>query len=1114
MEQEQGKIKVPIGGISRAGSESKTNDGLCNEIINLEDKDLTLRPYKHKKMEYSGYNVKKMFIHKTSTQENLVYIDVYGEMYFINLDDENPKLEQFPPQDTDYFSCIRKGSDSYYKSPQQIGGTLPTPLIKKLNEGKLEVDLFYNMFSFRDGTWYMFRNGGYTTDYQKDNMKIDLAFDLKTQGIAIANRFFYNTRYMMGDFEDEEWKYNNFYKQKVASELAKNVNGLYNMIDSYIDSYSGKYRINGICYLRYGVRSSDGYAYISDPILIASPDAKKIFKKTESIYISPDRIEEVPAGIPAMPILGGNKGYETDYSDDNKVNSVDTPFNSKTIELENGFWKFTKAESLEWFGAKTRSSEEIFNYGLGDGSISKDDLKFIRDMIKTKGYTPNGYDKEDEANTSCKLFNKIIAVTTDDNNGFWNEGIDDLYTNYIRPLRYHELSWALTGTCFDSSEISNEEYSRNAAMYACKEYGHLFAKCVKMTDGFKSLLEQGLIIQVDVFITNPVNPVLPVIEEDNETFNDITINEFTKNYVDSAQCNSGRIRKTKSEIEAEMANLTYFKLFSLKKNDLLELEGKDWQDINDKITQSPKGLVASEEAQQLTVSGNLQNMNYDIGYVYNTQLHTAGGEREFNNVANNPSIHQRKDKYPNGHNGTLYLCYTVEDNGRTQYFKQTYDCRYGKFANPISLPHTNVNNIAIVYQYGGKFYATSYGASDLKTDTNITYVHYYPPYPEVNKKFEDLYEEGLKAVYPDVEVDRLDEKDVSSWFNSYKDSIVIESRKNTMQIMLPEDPLVADRQYTVGTGDIIDICANTVALSAGQYGEYPIFVFTTEGIYTLQLDSQRLEYSNISPISREICNNAKSICQVDNGVFFSSEKGLMVISGTQVLSVSDVVKGEPDKINSSVSNSAIENVKLVELSDYMSEKDFIEYLKDCEIVYLYKKNKLLITNKNETYSYFYDLTNKTFTKISHKYDYSIPNYPNDLLVCNDADTKYSYVYEFPIESEDENIDTMIETRAIKLGSENIKSSYRVVLRGLFETDGNTENHLGIYVFGSLDCEKWTYIGGNEVSCGYKTVRDIGCKVERMGAKYMRVLFVGKLKKGSKIDTIEISSIKKYDNKIR
>lgn len=1111
MEIEQGRINVPIGGISRAGSESKTNDGLCNEIINLEAKDMTLVPYEHKRLESNeykiyGYKTKKIFLHKTSVQTNLVYVDSENELYFFNYEVfDLYKKESFLEDDKGCILAEKDGELFYVKA---------TKIENLEGVNYEEVDMFYNMFSFRNGVWYMFKEGKYSTDYCKENMKIDLAFDIKTQGIAIANRYFNSTRYMMGNFDDGQWKYNNYYKQKVASELAKNVNGLYNMIDSYIDSYSGKYRINGISYLRYGVRSSDGYAYISDPILIASPDAKKIFKKTKSIYVSPlNNTKDISAGIPAMPILGGNKGYETDVADDEIVDKVDTPFNSTGNTLTNvGFWKFTKAETIKWFGAATSEAEENFNYGLGDGSISIDDLKLIRDAIKTKGYAPNGYDKEDESNTSCKLFDKVTKLDTSDNQKFWTDkGEEKQYTDYERPLRYHELSWALTGTASDN--VSNKIGSRNAAMYACKEYGHLFAKCINMPDGFKRLLEQGLIIQVDVFITNPVNPVLPVIEEDDETYNDITINEFTKNYVDAAQCNSGRIRKSKSEIEAEMANLTYFKLFSLKKNDLLEL-GKDWQDINDKITQSPKGLVASEEAQQLTVSGNLQNETYKIGYVYNTQLHTAIGERTLGNSTNNLNIHQRMENYSiddtNGKQWTLKVFYTLYSDLSIKRLVLDYGCGNGVFANPISIPHTDVKKVTVLlYDREDKkhYLIGMYDGADLKMDSNLTYVHFCPS---------DLseYEDGIEVIYPNVEIgERGQEVDAEEWgLNLFSQNVKLSSRKNTMQVMLPEDPLVADRQYTVGTGDIISICANTVALSAGQYGEYPIFVFTTDGIYTLQLDSQKLEYSNITPLSREICNNPKSICQVDNGVFFSSEKGLMVISGTQALCVSDVVKGKPKPTGNKVYSNATDNAKLVELNGNVSQIDFVEYLKECQIVYLYKKNKLLITNEKYDYSYFYDLGEKTFTKLSYKYHYSISNYPNDLLVANQGDK--SYIYEFPIESVDENIETMIETRSIKLGTEDIKSSYRVVLKGLFETDGTEENHLGIYVFGSLDCEKWAYIGGNEVSCKHKTIRNIGCKVERMGAKYMRVLFVGKLKKGSKVDTLEISSTKKYSNKIR
>jgi hypothetical protein len=251
---------------------------------------------------------------------------------------------------------------------------------------------------------------------------------------------------------------------------------------------------------------------------------------------------------------------------------------------------------------------------------------------------------------------------------------------------------------------------------------------------------------------------------------------------------------------------------------------------------------------------------------------------------------------------------------------------------------------------------------------------------------------------------------------------------------------------------------------------------------------------------------------VDNGVFFSSDKGLMVVQGTDVACVSDVIKGTPKPTKNKVKENATANVSLVELNGDISNVDFVEYLKDCHIVYLYKKNKLLITNKNKDYSYLYSIVGGVFTKLSTAYDYSIPFYPNDLLVDVNEQNE-SHIYEFPIEMEDEYVDTMVETRAIKLGTEDIKSSYRVVLRGLFLTEWN-DKHLGIYVFGSLDCENWAYIGGKEVSCRHKTIRNLGCQVERMGAKYLRVLFVGNIGKGSKIDSLEISAMRKYANKIR
>ena len=1101
MEIEQGKIKVPVGGISRAGSDSKTNDGLCNEIINLEDKDLTLRPYKHKKLEYYGYNVKKMFIHKTNIQENLVYINSSNEVHFINLDE--PEFEQFPSQETD--SCIRFSDHSYYVSKEI--DTISKALADKLGRGELEVDLFYNMFSFRDGTWYMFDEENYKITKPDNSLRINLSFDMEAKGVAIAERKFKGMPFMQYDkYDGNTLDYTEANKKAVAKCQAKSANGLFNIIDSKIKEK----HIDGICYMRYGIKTANGYSFISSPILITSPNAVKMFKHFDCSYRDVSEEDESEErknviSIPPMIILGGSGDGNKDETEQN----CRQIFSSEDFTVSH-LRRFTHPyNGDEWdygyeLGGSGKRSYEGYTDNIGlEVNGEKQLAKMIFNYLKTFGYDANASYQEvvDEtevaANTSCTLFDKLKAPKSYGEGFFNEEYFEGNYSDSNLKCPIYEYSWMISG-------IGNSSIS-TAFMYACKEYGDLFVKITDLNQGFIDAINNNIITSVDVFITRPISPVVPMVKDGLATDESIGVGLKYKNsdveYWEGAQCVGSRIWKTREELKGELDTSIsiYYKLLSLDKEFFSKNKNnKDWININEKI-QSIEN-IASQETIDLTMAGSEALTGYNISYIYNGQLHVAGGDVAFNDSTINCKNKYRIECYDT--TTTIYILYDFVQNGKKYFYKETYNSK-NKYSTPISFPSTSLKRVRVVS--ADKKLIKEYTKEDIQNGIDFSYV--YSNYNNTN------YDTDAKElVFPYIEMSTA-LTEVTD-FDEYKDSLNISALNSEMYVSKHADPMSLDAVYQIGTGSIIGISSNTVALSQGQYGEFPLIVFTTEGVYSCGLATDKLKYQQILPISREICNNAKSICQVDNGVFFSSEKGLMVISGTQVLSVSDVVKGEPEKIDSSVSNSAIANVNLVELSDYMSKKDFIEYLKGCEIVYLYKKNKLLITNKNETYSYFYDLTNKTFTKISHKYDYAIPNYPNDLLVCNDADTQHSYVYEFPIESEDENIETMIETRAIKLGTEDIKSSYRVVLKGLFKTDGDTENHLGIYVFGSLDCEKWTYIGGNEVSCEYKTIRDIGCKVERMGAKYLRVLFVGKLNKGSKIDTIEISSTKKYENKIR
>lgn len=94
----------------------------------------------------------------------------------------------------------------------------------------------------------------------------------------------------------------------------------------------------------------------------------------------------------------------------------------------------------------------------------------------------------------------------------------------------------------------------------------------------------------------------------------------------------------------------------------------------------------------------------------------------------------------------------------------------------------------------------------------------------------------------------------------------------------------------VGQGDIVGISTSAKALSQGQFGQFPLYAFCTDGIWALEVASDGT-VSSVKPVSRDVCNNPKSITQVDNAVVFTTDKGLMMLSGAEAVLLSDVLNG-------------------------------------------------------------------------------------------------------------------------------------------------------------------------------------------------------------------------------
>ncbi|MCC8072156.1 MAG: hypothetical protein LIO90_10190 [Bacteroidales bacterium] len=90
---------------------------------------------------------------------------------------------------------------------------------------------------------------------------------------------------------------------------------------------------------------------------------------------------------------------------------------------------------------------------------------------------------------------------------------------------------------------------------------------------------------------------------------------------------------------------------------------------------------------------------------------------------------------------------------------------------------------------------------------------------------------------------------------------------------------------SVGTGEVYGLLAAVTALSQGQFGQFPLYAFTSEGIWALTTNEHGT-YSAIQPVSRHVVSSAESLTQTDRGVAFLSRQGAMLLEGVSVRQLS------------------------------------------------------------------------------------------------------------------------------------------------------------------------------------------------------------------------------------
>ena len=217
------------------------------------------------------------------------------------------------------------------------------------------------------------------------------------------------------------------------------------------------------------------------------------------------------------------------------------------------------------------------------------------------------------------------------------------------------------------------------------------------------------------------------------------------------------------------------------------------------------------------------------------------------------------------------------------------------------------------------------------------------PHPFLNIAY------SLKGLYPHSITDKY-----GTYTPLPEDSVSV--APNKLKVSNVSNPFYfpAKQTYTVSSRNIVAMATATTALSTGQFGQFPLYVFTGEGVFALSVGTGDIAYANSFSVTRDVCNNPDSIVSTDDAIVFSTDSGLKVLSGSTVRDISSDMEGYlPTAVDSSPIIKKIAGVG--GFSDKLSSTEFIYYLEEAKVGYNYEDKEVIVANRNYPYSYVFNM---------------------------------------------------------------------------------------------------------------------------------------------------------------
>jgi hypothetical protein len=171
----------------------------------------------------------------------------------------------------------------------------------------------------------------------------------------------------------------------------------------------------------------------------------------------------------------------------------------------------------------------------------------------------------------------------------------------------------------------------------------------------------------------------------------------------------------------------------------------------------------------------------------------------------------------------------------------------------------------------------------------------------------------------------------------------------------------------IGRAKVIGIAANMLDVSSAQWGQYPLYVFCSDGIIAVMIDGEG-KFGGIQAVSADVLIEPRglsqpTLIQTGQALMFLTKRGVMAVAGIKISCLSDAVKGRHSNLMRELSDldyhvGAFQNL----ISRTSDDIPFSYFAEGGFLAYDYAHNRVLLLRDNKDYQYVYSIGTGLWSK--------------------------------------------------------------------------------------------------------------------------------------------------------